>query len=545
MTVNPTDRLRQRLASHWKTLLAVLLALVAASLLLALVSSRFREIQGWASFLGALLLAAGMLFGAWWLVKGESPPRWLWRLLIAAVALRLLAGAVWYVAAPVWGHGTQAERGGYIMADASKRDQAAWKLGSSHRHLWAAFFSFRAADQYGGLLFLSALVYRTLGGQVHQPLLVVVFTAAFSSLAVLFTWAFARRLWDAQTACLAAWILALYPEAVLLGSTQMREAFTVTLAAMAFHGLLKYRDQRTWRSLAWIFIPLLFFLPFSPPFTGLLIGMLALVALTTWGKRRSDRRRQRWFWLALAGLVVLVLLGLWLTLSQLAPEGITNPLAVLGWWARKSAELQAYASQHASGWLQHIFEITPGWAHFPILIAYGVVQPFLPAAIIVGSHAPLYPRLTLWRSVGWSAVLALLVYAPWLAARLKKDAAFARVLSLVVWAGILIAAYRGGADMWDNPRYRATFASLQIALAAWAWVQHRRLADPGLRRLLVGLGLVMLWFLPWYIRRYTALTWIVVDLFKTIGLGLASAFLFTLWDWARRPDLPRAPDPER
>jgi hypothetical protein len=25
----------------------------------------------------------------------------------------------------------------------------------------------------------------------------------------------------------------------------------------------------------------------------------------------------------------------------------------------------------------------------------------------------------------------------------------------------------------------------------------------------------------------------VVDLFKTVGLGLASAFLYSLWDWAR------------
>jgi len=43
----------------------------------------------------------------------------------------------------------------------------------------------------------------------------------------------------------------------------------------------------------------------------------------------------------------------------------------------------------------------------------------------------------------------------------------------------------------------------------------------------------LLWFVPWYLHRYTPLTWPVVDLFKTLGLGLATAVLVLLWDWAR------------
>ena len=44
----------------------------------------------------------------------------------------------------------------------------------------------RQVDQYGGMLFLSGLVYRYLGGEQHQPLLMIVLTASISSLAVLF-----------------------------------------------------------------------------------------------------------------------------------------------------------------------------------------------------------------------------------------------------------------------------------------------------------------------------------------------------------------------
>jgi hypothetical protein len=48
---------------------------------------------------------------------------------------------------------------------------------------------------------------------------------------------------------------------------------------------------------------------------------------------------------------------------------------------------------------------------------------------------------------------------------------------------------------------------------------------------------VLVWFLPWYLRRYTAFSWPVEDLFKTLGLGFTSAVLYWIWDWARENKL--------
>ena len=141
--------------------------------------------------------------------------------------------------------------------------------------------------------------------------------------------------------------------------------------------------------------------------------------------------------------------------------------------------------------------------------------------------------IAIWRALGWSALLLLLIYAPIRAlGRLNRSVALGA--SIAVWMVILVAALLGGGDQWDNPRYRAAFAGLQIVLAAWVWVEQRRDPDPWMRRVLVGMGFVFLWFAPWYMRRYIpAFTWPVVDLFKTFGLGLASAVLFAVWDWAR------------
>lgn len=117
----------------------------------------------------AVLIAAGILAGGWVLVRKEHPPRWLGFLLIGAAVLRLAAGILWGATLPSWGHATPAEKAGYVMADAFERDQSAWKLAQSNKPLYTAFFNNRLSDQYGGLLFLSALVYRYLGGQTCHP----------------------------------------------------------------------------------------------------------------------------------------------------------------------------------------------------------------------------------------------------------------------------------------------------------------------------------------------------------------------------------------
>lgn len=473
------------------------------------------------------------MISGWWALRIEKLPRWLGALLLGAALLRLAAGVLWFSALPHWGHGTPAEQAGYIMGDASSRDQAAWKLAGSKNSLWVAFDGQRKVDQYGGLLFLSAAVYRYLGSDAHQPLVMVVFTSAVSALAVLFTWALSRRAWDAQTAQLAAWIIALYPEAVLLGSSQMREAFTMTLVVIAFYGLLRYHQERTWKGIVWMVAPLVLYLPFSPPFAAMLLAMLGLTLLIMTFMEQRYRVHRRWLWVILGGLTIVILVGLWLALRQFTPQDMYNPFAMISWWLRKSSYLQAHYSKHASGLIQYIFDRTPELIHLPLLMVYGIVQPFLPAAIVRGSHAPIWPWITLWRSIGWTIMLVFLVYAPILALRRKNTNVFSISLTLIVWIGIVIASYRGGADLWDNPRYRATFAGLQAALVAWTWIEHRRLKDPWLRRIMLGVIGFILWLLPWYMQRYTIFTWPIENILVTLGLGILTACLLIFFDWAR------------
>lgn len=473
------------------------------------------------------------MWGVWRLMRSEKPPAWVLYMVLGAALLRFAVGVFWTVALPAWGHGTPAEINGYVMGDAAGRDQAAWRLARSDESLQRAFQDNRKVDQYGGLLFISAIIYRYLGGAVHQPLLPVVLGATCSALTVLFVWAFARRVWDDTAATVGAWLAFLYPEAILLGSSQMREAFTIPFAAAAFYGLARYRDDRSISSVLWVLIPCLLTFFLSSLSAVLLLGCLALAALGMLKIGSKNIYQHRWFWLALLLLVVVGLAGLYVALREVVPPRITNPIAMLNWWLHKSASFQAYTSRHASGWMQKIFNFTPEWSHLPMLLAYGVVQPFLPAALVASSQAPVWRAVAIWRAAGWTLLLGFLAYAPFHALRKGEKRSLVRVFTLVVWLVILVAAYRGGSDMWDNPRYRAIFIGLQAALAARIIVEENRARDPWLRRSLLCAAAILAWFLPWYLQRYYTVGWTVTDPFRILLLGCATGVLLLLADWAR------------
>lgn len=515
------------------TWIGVTLLLGVLMVVLAWVSSGFIVVQQWPSFLGVGLLSVLMLMGSWWIIKSDSKvttPNWFLWLMVGAIILRLTAGAFWYLALPRFGYGTPPEMSGYVMADAYDRDQAAWKLASSGKPLIRAFSDQQKSDQYGGMLYISALIYRYFGGETHAPLLMIVVTATISTLALVFVWAFAYRIWDEKIAVIAVVLAAIIPEAVLLGSAQMREAFTMTLAMATLYGLVRYLQDHTWLGLGLMVGGLFFCALISPPFLVVLIVVTIIIALSL-----SDWSllHRRWFWLALFGFIILAVLGLWLTWGKIAPDGVSNPIALIGWWLRKSADWQAYLSERGSGWIQKIFRSTPEWMHIPFLVVYGIVQPFLPAAVI-STGIPIWKGIAIWRAIGWTFLLGFLTYVPFRTFQHTRKDKLILPLSLVVWVMIIISSFRGGGDEWDNPRYRAAFLGLQVLVVAWVIVKYWRKKDPWLVRALVSFGILIAWFVPWYLRRYTTLNWPIEDLFKTVGLGIVCIVLYIMWDIIRK-----------
>jgi len=493
------------------------MALAGAAVLLARVSHGFQSAANWGSFLLILLAAAAVGWMCFRIFAREDLPRWLVWLVIGAAALRLALGAFWFAALPEWGYPNEIQQAGYVMFDPFLRDGKAWDLAQSDLPLTAAFQGYTSHDQYGGLLYLSALIYRTLGGPEHLPLQVVAFSAVVSGLAVLFAWGFARRLLGAQVAALTAWGIAFYPEAVLLGSSQMREAFTIPFGAALAYLLVRWWQDRR-------------------PADLLLFGLLALITgLITWA------------YLILLGVVLgLFLLGLWL--EQRVPIKLTLKQSLLGaglgvlavaaasyLWnilTRMSA-FQGYLTERASGMMQAVYNRLPEFLHVPFMVGYGVVRPLLPAVLIEHGESVLWRWVGILRSAGWTVLLALLIFT---SIQVIRKGDWFKSVGMLVWGNwlmVLVASYRAGGDMWDNPRYRAGFAVFQLAVVSWALVQQRADQDPLLRRIIVVavllFGLLILWYLP----RYTAVPWSSGRIENWLAAGVLIGGLYWLWDWRR------------
>jgi hypothetical protein len=173
----------------------------------------------------------------------------------------------------------------------------------------------------------------------------------------------------------------------------------------------------------------------------------------------------------------------------------------LDWFSNAGADWRLNELIAESGWIDTIFESTPRWSHLPLIVGYGLVQPFLPAAL-TSPGAAIWQAIGIYRSLGWFILLPLLLYAPVAAIRREGFRSPTSYLSMVVWGTALLASYRAPGFLWDNPRYRTVFLMVQAVVAAWVWVHSRESDDPWLGRVMALVAGPTLLFTQWYAGRY-------------------------------------------
>jgi hypothetical protein len=183
--------------------------------------------------------------------------------------------------------------------------------------------------------------------------------------------------------------------------------------------------------------------------------------------------------------------------------------------------------------VQAVYDRLPEFLHVPFMVAYGAVRPLLPATLVEHGVSPLWRWVGILRAAGWTVLLVVLAVA---SIQVIRKGAWFKSVGMLLWGSwlmVLVASYRAGGDMWDNPRYRAGFAAFQLALAGWAIVQQRADRDPLLRRMAVvavlEVGLLVFWYLP----RYTAVPWSAGKVEVWLAAGVLLGGLYWFWDWRR------------
>ncbi len=499
------------------------LVTITLSIILSALDPRGAPFSGFLAYLILTAVAFLLVWASWRSIRKLDPPTWLYIAVIFAFVLRLIIGVGLTLALPTFGYPDSIpHQAGYLFLDAYSRDTDAWNLARSDEPLTDAWRDSELSDQYGGLLFTSAFIYRTFSPDVRRPFLVLLLIASVGSLAVLFTWVFTQQRMGNKAASFASWVVALYPEAVLLGASHMREPFLITSLALAFAGYVQLRlgDNRT--ALYFMFFGVALALIVSPPF--MLILLAVVVAAWLWeGRGKSEQRMFTVSMLILFGFIALFLtLRAWSRIEG-RPDG--NAIELVMWWLTGGAEYQLQVLRAESGWVEKVFGMVPEWSHMLLATLYGLVQPFLPAAIMDSTSAPLIRAVVSFRGLGWFFLLPFLICAPFVALRQCGWRSLPMYLATLVWVTAIFVSYRDAGRLWDNPRYRSVFLFAQAALSGWTWITYKRTQSRWLRRVGITVGVATLAFLHWEAGRYYGTP--RLNLWKTLALvGGFTAFYY-------------------
>ena len=454
-----------------------------------------------------------------------------------AFILRLGGGVATYILLPLYGYSDADDQAGYVFTDAHRRDDQAWELASSERLILEAFSSKYSSDQYGGLLALSALVYRYLSPDAQRPLMLILLSALVAALGVPFLWRAVKQAFGEKVAWASTWIFALYPDSVLLGGSAMREPYLLTCSAFAlwgfvnlFHGAernfaLRPEEVSTLdlpskspgaqeqvrfakqigsagegRSVwFWLGLGLLGMLLVSP-----VVALVTLIIFAGWILFTSERRNISWRIVLLLGIIFVA--GLFFLSASLNRSGefdATSPLHVINDWLRLAVKWDAYQLQRESGWVQKLFDEMPEWMRLPFIAIYGTLQPVLPAALVAPTKL-IWKMIYIARSLGWYVLLPMLILSLVAAAgeESRRTRNLMMWLSLLAWIWILLAALRAGGDQWDNPRYRTILFLWQSMIAGYVWVWWCETHNVWFVRVVACEVAFLLIFTQWYASRY-------------------------------------------
>jgi hypothetical protein len=484
---------------------------------------------GWLGFSALFIVGLIALVVAWRWGEGGKTLAWMIGL---ALLLRLAAGVAVYIALPLNGHNTSDDKAGYVFTDAHRRDDQAWGLASSAKPLWSAFDKSYYTDQYGGLLAFSAFTYRYLSPDAHRPLLIILLAALTAALGIPFLYKATRLLFNDQAALVTCWLFVLYPESILVGGAQMREPFLLTFIAMSLWGFADWLINRKRSGWMWMATGLIGIVLVNPT-----VALAAFLLFGGWVYLRGDHKRIPWQ--ALVVIAVIFMIALFVLASALNHNndfGASSPIGVVLDWFRASAKWDTHRLESGSGWIQSLFRKMNTSEQYLFTVAYGVLQPVLPAAFIDPSTLT-WRIIGIARALGWYLILPLMIYsliAAWRAARGAERRIWLWI-SIASWLWILICSMRGGGDQWDNPRYRVILFGIEALAAGYGWIYWREHRDAWLPRIVAVEALAVLIFLQWYLSRYYHLGG-QIPFFLMIGLIVlvAVAIIGGGWLWDRR-----------
>ncbi len=499
----------------WKLLLNwVLVSLTLGAGITSMIESN----SFWQGMISTTLLigiSIGVLYLLHRYARGGKTLAWM---MLVAFTLRLGIGIWLMQELPVQGYPTDQQKAGYVFFDAFKRDTQAYNLAKSEKPVISTFTKRYASDQYGGYLALSMLVYRYLSPDTHRPILMLILSALAGAAVIPFFWLLAKRFLSRSIAVISAWIIVLFPQGVLMGASQMREAWISLFMVIGFWSFLEWISDTHSRKIWLLGIGLVGLLLLSPGF----IFLLLILLIGWWVLEKRKKPIPLWAVITLIIFVVTGVLILSYGLSRPDQTGNDSPIEVIINWFRNAIAWDMRLSATGSGRLSYLFETLPVVFQFPFILVYGILQPVLPAAILDDARW-IWNLISSILAAGWYLLLPLLIYAVFAVRSEKDERLRAKLIWITVlsWLWIIISSARAGGDQWDNPRYRVIMLPWMAIICSWAWMWAQEQGRFWLNRILLCEGVFLLVFTQWYVSRY-------LHIFSRLDLKVMILLIFVL-----------------
>jgi hypothetical protein len=389
-----------------------------------------------------------------------------------------------------WGYDQEPYQSGYLFKDAYSRDNQAWDLAISDQPIWAAFSNDFFTDQYGGLLALSSLIYRLFTPDAHFQINIIFFVTMINVIGILFLALGLREknkdIGFSPSSKIIILIFSFYPDAVLFSASQMREPILLGISACLFW-IIHKQKIKIWNRFALFSLFSIFLLLIS-----LKIGIFIIFSFLIWMLFQPYRKQIKVLNSKIIILPVIVIVIIALFFSSK--------------WILEAGKWDALLLERNSGFVQYIVSIIGSRYRLLFASIYGLFQPVLPAALIEPSKL-FWKILNSLRALGWYLMIPILVYG--IVYFFRENEKFKKFEYLFIWSfsvfWIMLSSIRAGGDMWDNPRYRLSFLIFIAYIIGVAFYHGWKTKDHWLTRIFIAELVFVLFFLQWYISRYTGL----------------------------------------
>jgi hypothetical protein len=549
---------RLKISRPMRALFLLLAGIVAAGLLAAVQSLLYGG-NGWLqsnvflpNFYSFLLPAISCILilaltNRWWLhgqERGKARCA-VW----AAFGLRLFCLLIVPLGLTFWGYPTDSSREGIMSADAFNAVHTAWADANSTLTI-PEVWNRAAGDNTGGITVIGVIVYRLASPDAGRPLLLGLVAALCSTLTVAAAYRFGELVFPRRAADIAAWIVALYPEAALIGSSHLQLGYLAALLGLLLFStaalfirnspqdaILDLPPRPVCLLLALIAVGGMYFI--SNQFFQLTLVVIP-ISLVWFSHPRT--MLGRWIWLAGAGLLLTGLVLIVLAQLQWVPRA-WDLISLEGKYLFGAAwtEYDKAALINGSDMFAGAIASLPRDQAFIVAGFYGLLQPVLPAAIgyrnLTQTGGAFWQVIGIFRGLGWYAMLLLVGYASLRAIGSFRSRHPALLMAFFFWGVAFIGSYRALGDQWDNPRYRL-FALIPMALlAAWGWLRFRQKQDIWFYRILwpyvCGIAALTVWYV---LRYYFSIKFPALASLATIAaLSLAVFFCILLISYFRKP----------